>query len=367
MKVNSLKISGFRNIDDLFIEPIPGVNVIYGENAQGKTNLLESIWLFTGCKSFRGAKDSELTGFEKDFARVDISFFAKNRDQKSNVTISDKRRAELNGVKLKTTASLSGEFCAVVFSPEHLSLVKAGPAERRKFIDTALCQLKPKYAEVLSKYRVCINERNSPLKDIEYHSELFDTLEIWDEQVAVNGALLISQRMKYIKRLKEVSQEIYEGLSRGSEAFDIKYLCSAGELAEGADIYEIKEQLRSALKSAVKEDIANKTTSTGAHRDDLFIGINGISARSFGSQGQQRSSALALKLGESRIITDFTGEKPVALLDDVMSELDVNRQDYILNHIDGQQVFITCCEPSSVLRMCDGKAIHIKGGSVISD
>ncbi|NMP38403.1 MAG: DNA replication/repair protein RecF [Clostridiales bacterium] len=367
MKVNSLKISGFRNIEELFIEPIPGVNVIYGENAQGKTNLLESIWLFTGCKSFRGAKDSELTGFEKDFARVDIGFFAKNRNQKSSVVISDKRRAELNGVKLKTTSALAGEFCAVVFSPEHLSLVKAGPAERRKFLDTALCQLRPKYAEILSKYRICVNERNSLLRDIEYHSELYDTLEIWDEQVAVNGAILTSQRMKYVERLREASKEIYEGLSSGAERFDIKYISSAGELSPDMELFEIKNSLRTALKASFKEDIASKTTSAGAHRDDLFIGINGISARNFGSQGQQRSSALALKLGEAQIITDFTGEKPVALLDDVMSELDVNRQDYILNHIDSQQVFITCCEPSSVLRMCDGKAIHIKAGGVIPE
>lgn len=363
MTVNSVKIKNFRNIADLSFTADNGVNVIYGENAQGKTNILESIWLFTGCKSFRGAKDNELIKFGEDFAKINLDFCDNSREKKSEITITDKKKnASLNGVSLRSTAELIGSFYAVIFSPVHLSLIKDGPSARRKFLDTALCQLKPSYAEHLAGYKRALVQRNALLKDLHLNSELYDMLDTWDDQLARYSALVIKERLQYVDLLSDYSKSIYSGISENKESFSVFYSKNIFKDISVKDIYlsEIEN-----LKNSRKEDILSKTSTVGPHRDDLDILINNVSARSFGSQGQQRSCALALKLGESEIIKKVTGETPVALLDDVMSELDEKRQDYVLNHINDRQVFLTCCDPSQVLRLCGGKSFLIKGGEII--
>ncbi len=363
MTVNSVKIKNFRNIADLSFTADNGVNVIYGENAQGKTNILESIWLFTGCKSFRGAKDNELIKFGEEFSKINLEFSDNVREKKSEIIIADKKKnAFLNGVSLRSTAELIGSFYAVIFSPVHLSLIKDGPAARRKFLDTALCQLKPSYAEHLAGYKRALIQRNALLKDLHLNTELYDMLDTWDDQLARYSSCVIKERLQYIDLLSDYSKDIYSGISENKESFSVFYSKNINKDFSVKDIYlsEIEN-----LKKARKEDIFSKTTTVGPHRDDLEILINDVSARSFGSQGQQRSCALALKLGESEIIKKVTGETPVALLDDVMSELDEKRQDYVLNHINGRQVFLTCCDPSQVLRLCGGKSFLIKGGEII--
>ena len=363
MTVNSVNIKNFRNIADLSFTADNGVNVIYGENAQGKTNILESIWLFTGCKSFRGAKDNELIKFGEDFAKINLNFSDKSREKKSEIIIADKKKnASLNGVSLRSTAELIGSFYAVIFSPVHLSLIKDGPSARRKFLDTALCQLKPSYAEHLAGYKRALVQRNALLKDLHLNSELYDMLDTWDDQLARYSACVIKERLQYIDLLSEYSKSIYSGISENKESFSVFYSKNIDKNLSVKDIFlsEIEN-----LKNSRKEDILSKTTTVGPHRDDLEILINDVSARSFGSQGQQRSCALALKLGESEIIKKVTGETPVALLDDVMSELDEKRQDYVLNHINDRQVFLTCCDPSQVLRLCGGKSFLIKDGEII--
>lgn len=361
MVINRLSVKDYRNIENIEIMPSENINIIFGENAQGKTNLLESIWLFTGCKSFRTKKDSELLGIDKGFAKNEIDFFAKGREQNAILYIDKKRTAMKNGITLKSPAELIGEFYAVIFSPAHLSLIKDGPVFRRKFLDTALCQLKPHYAKGLAKYTHTLEQRNALLKDIQYHSELYDTLDVWDDKISSYGAAVVSERIKYSQLLKEHSKNIYDGLSAGNEELSVEYMNNTGLYS--SDPYEIKDFLMKRLRETRRDDIFNKITGVGPQRDDLIIKINGLPARSFGSQGQQRSCALALKLGEANIIKEITGEEPIILLDDVMSELDVKRQDYILNHIDKRQVFITCCDPATVLRMCEGKTFHIdKGG-----
>ncbi len=364
MTVNSVKIKNFRNISDLNFTADNGVNVIYGENAQGKTNILESIWLFTGCKSFRGAKDNELIKFDEDFAKIGLNFSDNVREKKSEILISDKKKtASLNGVSLRSAAELIGSFYAVIFSPVHLSLIKDGPSARRKFLDTALCQLKPSYAEHLAGYKRALIQRNALLKDIHLNSGLYDMLDTWDDQLAKYSAFVIKERLQYIDLLSEYSKSIYSGISENKESFSVFY--SKNKLNEDTSVKNIYLSEIENLKNSRKEDIISKTTTVGPHRDDLEILINNVSARSFGSQGQQRSCALALKLGESEIIKKVTGETPVALLDDVMSELDEKRQDYVLNHINDRQVFLTCCDPSQVLRLCGGKSFLIKGGEII--
>lgn len=363
MTVNSVKIKNFRNIADLSFTADNGVNVIYGENAQGKTNILESIWLFTGCKSFRGAKDNELIKFGEDFAKINLEFSDNSREKKSEIIIADKKKnASLNGISLRSTAELIGSFYAVIFSPVHLSLIKDGPSARRKFLDTALCQLKPSYAEHLAGYKRALVQRNALLKDLHLNSELYDMLDTWDDQLARYSACVIKERLQYIYLLSEYCKSIYSGISENKESFSVFYSKKINKDISVKDIYlsEIEN-----LKNSRKEDIFTKTTTVGPHRDDLEILINNVSARSFGSQGQQRSCALALKLGESEIIKKITGETPVALLDDVMSELDEKRQDYVLNHINDRQVFLTCCDPSQVLRLCGGKAFLVKEGEII--
>ncbi len=363
MTVNRLSVIDYRNIDYIEIQPSENVNIIFGENAQGKTNLLESIWLFTGCKSFRTKKDNELLGFNKNFAKNEMDFFAKGRNQNAVMFIEKKRSVKRNGVELKSPAEMIGEFNAVIFSPSHLSLIKEGPINRRKFLDTALCQLKPNYAKVLARYNRALEQRNALLKDIQYHSELYDTLDIWDDKLSLYASMIVSERIKYTKILSENAETIYFGLSDGKEKLEIDYINNSGFYSE--DIYEIKDFLFQRLQQTRREDIFNKITSIGPQRDDIDIKINSLSARKFGSQGQQRSCALALKLSEANIVKEMTGEEPIILLDDVMSELDVKRQDYILNNLSQRQVFITCCDPANVLRMCEGKTFHIEKGRLI--
>lgn len=357
MQITRLTLTGYRNLADLTIIPDPGVNVIYGENAQGKTNLLESMWLFSGLKSFRGAKDSELVGFGKAFARMEMDFFAEGRDQKAILTIENSRKATLNGVSLTSPARLIGKCNAAVFSPAFLSLVQAGPAERRRFLDTALCQLKPSYADFLRKYNRALKQRNSLLGDVYGHPELAEMLDIWDMHLCDAGELIVNARKEYLSLLLPAAASVYDGLSGSREVLSLDYIQK--------DNPDGEKSLAELLRACRRDDIYNKTTSVGPHRDDLGICVNGTAARTYGSQGQQRSCAIALKLAEAQILKDKTNEQPVILLDDVMSELDAGRQDYILNHLDDRQVFITCCDPASILRLCNGKTFEIAGGKIL--
>lgn len=362
MKINSIEFENFRNIEKLSIN-FDDVNIIYGENAQGKTNLIEGIYLFTGAKSFRSVRDKELIKFGCDFSRLKIDFSNKNRQQTAEITIKNKREAVLNGVKKKSPVLLGEELKAVIFSPVHLSMVKDGPEERRKFIDGALCQIKSNYRNILKEYNKVLSQRNALLKDIAVNYSLADMLYVWDKSFAKYGAKIIYQRQKYIEALLLYAKEIYGGLSNGREKIDL--VLKGFKNCENLTAEEIENKLMIALQNNRQADLIAKTTLIGPHRDDVEILINGNSARKYGSQGQQRSCVLALKLAEASLLREKTQDEPVALLDDVMSELDEKRQDYILNHIKDWQVFITCCDPASVLRLKQGKTFHINDGKAI--
>ena len=363
MKINRLKFDNYRNLENDIIYPCEGVNIFYGDNAQGKTNILESIWLFTGGKSFRGAKDKELINFVESSAQIEIDFFSRERDQTSAITIkNNKRFAVLNDVEKKSTYELVGSFCAVVFSPVHLSIIKEGPRGRRKFIDAAICQIKPSYVSLLSRYNRTLLQRNTLIKDIKYHSELIETIDIWDSKLAKYGALIIKNRIKYLEDLVKFSKKIYSGISDGQEEFDIIYNPSFKSLL---DPDEIENTLNLEYKKTLKDDLKAGFTNVGPHRDDFSFYVNNKLAKSYASQGQQRSCALTLKLAEAELLRMYIGEKPIILLDDVMSELDNKRQDYILNSIKDFQVFITCCEPSAVLRLIKGKKFKIENGKIL--
>ena len=353
MKVLELRASGFRNLETLRFFPCGGLNAVTGENAQGKTNLLEAMWLFTGGRSFRGARDQELVRAGAQEARLSLTFFSGGREQRAELTLrGGARQAVLNGVPKRGMAELIGRFCAVVFSPEHLSLVKGGPAERRAFLDSALCQAKPSYAIAYARYRRTLNQRNALLKDIARHPELEDTLPIWDDRLCRSGAVLIRERRAYLERFAPRASAHYAGIAHGREELRLTYEPSCGgDMAES-------------LRRALREDIRFGHTSVGPHRDDIGIEIGGMAARLYASQGQQRSAVLAMKLAEAAVLAEACGEEPVVFLDDVLSELDGSRQLYLLSSLSGRQSFLTGCELPP--RALGGTAARflVRGGAV---
>lgn len=353
MKVKKLEIQNFRNIFDISLEFDGEINVICGENAQGKTNIIEALWLFSGAKSFRNTKDTEFIKFGEEKSKIYTEFEMLGVENTAQIVFGDKKTAFLNDKKLPNTSSLAGKYNAVVFSPTDLTLVTDGPDKRRRFLDTAIGQLYPNYIEILRSYSRAVMQRNKIIKDYRYDKTLAIMLDVFETEIADMGNKIINYRKKYISVLNNYVSKIYNGISCGKENIEIFYL-SKNDILDN----EI-------LKTSREIDMFTSTTSVGPHRDDISFKINGISARNFGSQGQKRSVALSLKLAGAEVIKEISGEYPICLLDDVMSELDEGRQNYILNHIRNWQSFITCCDTSNIKNLISGKVIKIKGGEVV--
>ena len=292
MQVTRLEYEGFRNLKNGVFEPCEGVNVIAGENAQGKTNLLEAIWLFTGSKSFRQAKDKEMIAFDGEHSRLHMEFSAGGRQQTAQIDIHGRRKATLNDIPQSSATKLAGVFCGVVFSPAHLSLIKGGPQERRRLMDAAYCQLRPAYVKTLTDYAQILAQRNALCKAGSNGAGADELFDLWDRQLAQAGCLMIHARRLYLKRMTPEARRIYHGLSGGREDFDLQYV-STIPLTEGQTAAEIATTLYGELKAHRAADLAAGFTTVGPHRDDLDVLINGHSARQFGSQGQQRSAVLA--------------------------------------------------------------------------
>lgn len=361
MNIEKAVIKNFRNIENMELEPSNGINVIYGENGHGKTNIIESFWLFTGCNSFRTRKNIELINKDSKFSELFIQFFSNSREQDAKIIINDKKEAFLNGIKQSSPRKFLGEFQAVVFSPSVLSVIRDGPSEKRKFIDIAISLIKPNYAALLSKYNKTVIQRNSLLKQIGTEKKGEDLLFVFDEELARCGGKIIDYRLKYSNDLRSEAPQIYSEISNGKEKMKISYVNSLKEI--GKNNVEWSEILYKNLSENHEKDIIRQATSFGPHKDDLEIFLDDMNVRNYGSQGQQRSCALSLKIGEATILKNVSGEQPIALMDDVMSELDENRQKYLMKFFDGWQVFITCCDPShrskinsdKVFEICDGR------------
>lgn len=353
MKVKNLKIQNFRNIKEINLDFDDEINVICGENAQGKTNIIEALWLFSGAKSFRNSKDNEFIKFGEKKAKIYTEFNMLGVENNAQINFDDKKTAYLNEKKLTNTSSLAGKFNAVVFSPSDLTLVTDGPDKRRRFIDTAIGQLYPNYIEILRNYTRAVMQRNKIIKDYRYDKTISIMLDVFEAEIVDMGNKIINYRKNYINILNNYVSEIYDGISCGKENIEIFYISKNENLDSEK------------LKLSREQDMFTSTTSVGPHRDDINFKINGINARAFGSQGQKRSVALSLKLAGAEVIKEISGEYPICLLDDVMSELDENRQNYILNHIRNWQSFITCCDTSNIKNLKEGKVIKIKGGEVI--
>ncbi len=353
MKVNRLYLKNFRNIGEMEIFPSEEINVICGENAQGKTNIIEALWLFSGAKSFRGSKDFELIKKGENSSLISTDFTFLGVENNAEIKISDTKKAFLNDKALSSASKLAGTFNAVIFSPVDLGLIKDGPNVRRKFLDLGIGQIYPNYIEILKSYKRAVLQRNSIIKDLKYDKTVCVMLDVFEKEIAASGEKIIKYRKKYIEDLKKYLPDIYAGLSGGKEKISAVYVADS-------DV-SIEEK----LKLSRKEDMYTGVTSVGPHRDNIMFLINGDDSRSFGSQGQQRSVSISLKLSQAEVAREITGEQPICLLDDVMSELDVTRQNYILNHIKGRQAFITCCDPSNTARLKEGKIFEIKNGEVL--
>ena len=363
MLMHRYSFRGFRNLAQGQMDVHPHFNVFTGDNAQGKTNLLEGIWLFSGAKSFRNAKDADLIQFGTDHAQLQASFFSEGREQEAQLQITPgKRTAFLNKVEKKSTLELFGVFCAVVFSPLHLSLVKDGPSLRRRFLDSAICQIRPGYAALLSQYNKTLLQRNTLLKDSRYHSELMDTLDIWEESLSRLGSAILKERIAYVTQLSRQSSLFYAGFSSAKEELEVRYHCSFTENLSQSD--DFQNLLLVSLKESRKQDLMLGYTSVGIHRDDLLLFIDDKLARVYASQGQQRSCVLALKLSEAVLLQQETGEAPVVLLDDVLSELDQSRQEYLLYETKPFQVFLSCCSLDGKFDQANASVFFIDHGTV---
>ena len=333
MIIKTLELADFRNYETLNISFDKGTNILFGDNAQGKTNILEAIYISATTKSHKGSKDKEIIHFDKEEAH--IRTYLEKEDVEYRVDMHLRKNKSkgiaIDGQKIKKAADLLGLLNVVFFSPEDLSIIKNGPAERRRFADIELCQLDSFYLYNLNNYNKIINQRNKLLKDMYFNQNLKETLNIWDSQLVSYGSKIIERREAFADQLCEIIGDIHKKLSGGKEDLIVKY-----EPDVRIDDFE------SRMKENQEKDIRFKLTSTGPHRDDFSFIVNGIDIHKYGSQGQQRTAALSLKLSEIELVKKMTKDTPLLLLDDVLSELDSNRQNYLLNSIGDIQTIITC-------------------------
>ena len=355
MVIESIKLENFRNYETLELQLDPGTNIFYGENAQGKTNILESVYLCGTTKSHKGSKDREMIRFDQEEAHIRMKLDRDGSSYSIDMHLKKNRPKgiAINGVPIRKAGELLGLGNFVFFSPEDLNIIKSGPGERRRFMDLELCQLSKVYLFQLSNYNKILNQRNKLLKEITFRPEYLDTLDVWDRQLVQYGERVIREREKFVGRLNKIIGGIHQRLSGGRETLVIHYEKNVEP-----------EEFEARLTANRDRDLKLRTTQAGPHRDDLCFDIGGMDIRKFGSQGQQRTAALSLKLSEIELVKQEIKDTPVLLLDDVLSELDSNRQKYLLDGIHDIQTLITCTgldefvenrfEINKVFRVSDG-------------
>lgn len=365
MRLDSLRLCGFRNYKDFSADFDPGVNLIVGRNAQGKTNMLEAVGYLSMGRSFRTRKEQELIGLGAEFADLEAKVFSHGRDQSLRAVLFSGRRPRqlfLGGVKQKTAAELAGVLTTVLFCPEDLMTLKGGAAARRKLLDNALCQLRPGYDTALSEYGRLLEQKSRILKDHYEAPSLLEALPEFDLRMAQVGAVLVSYRARYMQALAELAQGFHRDFSGGKEALRLEYQTVSTIQDALAPAAELVKAIRIHQESHRRAELQTGQCLSGPHKDDFDVQLDGIGLKGFGSQGQTRTAAISLKLAEREIFRRDTGEEPVLLLDDVLSELDPGRQDFILNQLKSGQVFITCCEPSRLTKI--GRVLTIAGGAL---
>lgn len=372
MYITKLYVNGFKNLKDINISPHPKLNIFCGKNAQGKTNLIESIWICSGVKSFRNTKDKSMININDEVLNIELAFKDNNREQIIKYNMSrpnlKEKNVSLNGVKLKAPSNLFGSFNCVIFTPEDLELSKGSPDNRRKFVDLSVSQIKNSYNSVILKYDNILEQRNALLKNINQGKSKTEELEIWDVQLASMGSYISFLRYNYIKKLNSFAKHLYNEISKGNEELELKYFSTVFSDLENKKDYRGKmtEEYFNCLKNSLNDDLRAGFTTKGIHRDDLNGYINNLPVRDFASQGQHRSLALILKLAQAYILSEEINESPCILLDDVLSELDISRQKFVISKIDNMQVFITCCDKNIPFdKKSRGKLFFIDDGNIV--
>ena len=366
MNLTEIQLRNFRNYESLQLEFDPGVNLIVGDNAQGKTNLLEAIAYLGSGKSFRAMKTAEMVRFGADFADISGKVQAQDRQQELRWVLfngSRPRQIWRNGAKKKTAGELHGVLPTVLFCPEDLMVLKTGSAQRRRLGDNAICQLRPNYDAALTEYNRILDQKSRILKDHFDNPAVLEILPEFNARLCQVGALLISYRARFYESLGQAAAQYHGQFSGGSEEFTLQYKTVSTVTDPFAPVAQIAGQLEDHLQRHYRAELDTAQCLTGPHKDDFDVFLSGINLKSYGSQGQTRTAAISLKLAQRELMGREWGEEPVLLLDDVLSELDPGRQDFVLNQIVSGQVFITCCEPGRFTKL--GKTIEIRKGSVI--
>ena len=366
MELNRLELRNFRNYREAELDFAPGVNLIVGNNAQGKTNLLEAIGYLGSGKSFRAQKTSEMVLFGADFADCVGSVHSQDRDQTLRWVLfpgARPRQIWRNGVKKKSASEVSGVLQTVLFCPEDLMVLKTGAAARRRLGDHALCQLRPNYEAALTEYGRLLDQKNRILKDRFEKPGLVELLPDYNLRLCQVGALLISYRARFYEGLGKAAAVYHSHFSGGAEDFTLEYKTVSTVKDPFAPISVLQEQLQEHLLSHQRAELESASCLTGPHKDDFTVCLSGIDLKAYGSQGQTRTAAISLKLAQRELMGRESGEIPVLLLDDVLSELDPGRQDFVLNQISQGQVFITCCEPGQFTKL--GKTIEVSKGQIV--
>ena len=366
MNIERLMLRDFRNYEQAELALAPGVNVFCGENAQGKTNILESVGLLSAMRLFRSAQKRDAIRFGTPQAEAEAEFWAEKRRMHVRAVIPSSGRMQLtvNGVRQKRLSDGAGLLRSVLFCPEDLTLVREGAAARRRFVDVALSQLRPNYARCLTEYARLHESKLRILRDAEEKPSLLDALDDFSLRMSMVGGHIVRYRAYYVRALMQRARVIHAAISGRDEALDCDYRTVSSVTDPFAPAKDIGAQLWAHACAHRAAELAAKSCLSGPHRDDLALTIGGQSAKAFASQGQVRTCALSLKLAERDLFFDDSGEYPVLLLDDVLSELDGRRQDFVLNRIESGQVLITCCEPEKLAQVRGGRLFTVQGGTV---
>lgn len=366
MIIKRIALNGFRNYEFESAQFDPGTNVISGQNAQGKTNLLESVYMLSCGRSFRTRFDKELIGFGYSGADILADVDSHGREQTINIRLNlgQPKKILVNGVK-KTAGELSETVNTVLFSPDDLNLIKDGAAMRRRLMDNAISQIRPKYAELISEYNRLYEHKTRILKDWREKPSLLDTLDEFSDGMCRVSAQIIRYRAAFSKRLDEAAGPIHGEFSGKDEKLELRYKTVSTVSDPFAPAKSIYYEICDHQERHRQAELDSTQCLTGAHKDELEIFINGKSARAFASQGQTRTAALSIKLAEREIFLNETGEYPILLLDDVLSELDTKRQEFVLNRIGGGQTLITCCEDEGISERTGGRVLFVKSGRIV--
>lgn len=368
MKLIDIQLENFRNYEKITAEFDSGVNLLVGDNAQGKTNLLEAIGYLGSGRAFRAQKTGELVKFGADFAQIEGSVFSQEREQSLRwILFPNQKPRQLyrNGVKKKTAGEIAGVLQTVLFCPEDLLVLKGGAAGRRRLADSAICQLRPNYEAALTEYNRILEQKSRILKDYHENKALLEILPEYNARLCQVGAILISYRARFFESLGREAQIYHSSFSGGKEEFSLCYRTVSTIADPFAPVKALEEALLSHLQSHYRAELESGQCLTGPHKDDFDVDLSGNSVKAFGSQGQTRTATISIKLAQRKLMEKETGEIPILLLDDVLSELDPMRQDFVLNQITNGQVFITCCEIGRFTKL--GKTIEIKQGNIIKN